>query len=81
MGRLTLPESVNHWSMRSVQIKLIKMGGRPVRHDRRLVFQLSEVVVSREVFRSFSGRIGVYRRAPTGTMVTNILEVISGEER
>ena len=29
MRRLTLPESVKHWSLRSVQTKLIKMGGRP----------------------------------------------------
>ena len=51
MRRLTLPESVKHWSLRSVQTKLIKMGGRLVRHARRLVFQLAEVAVSREVFR------------------------------
>ena len=46
MRRLTLPESVKHWSLRSVQTKLIKMGGRLVRHARRLVFQLAEVAVS-----------------------------------
>ncbi len=31
MRRLTLPESVNHWSLRSVQTKLIKTGGLFVR--------------------------------------------------
>ena len=51
MRRLTLPESVKHWSLRSVQTKLIKMGGRLVRHARRLVFQLAEVAVPREIFR------------------------------
>ena len=81
MRRLTLPESVKHWSLRSVQTKLIKMGGRLVRHARRLVFQLAEVAVSREVFRSFRGRIGAYRRAPSSTRVAIILEVIRGEER
>ena len=40
MRRLTLSESVKHWSLRSVQTKLIKMGGRLVRHARRLVFSL-----------------------------------------
>ena len=35
MRRLTLAESVKHWSLRSVQTKLIKMGGRLVRHARR----------------------------------------------
>ena len=45
------------WSLRSVQTKLIKMGGRLVRHARRLVFQLAEVAVSREVFRQVLERI------------------------
>ena len=60
----TLPESVNHWSLRSVQTKLIKMGGRLVRHARRLVFQLAEVAVSREVFRQVLERIAGLHPAP-----------------
>jgi len=35
--------AVKHWSLRSVQIKLIKIGARLARHARRLVFQLAEV--------------------------------------
>ena len=62
--RLTLPESVKHWSLRSVQTKVIKMGGRLVRHARRLVFQLAEVAVSREVFRQVLERIGGLHPAP-----------------
>ena len=57
MRRLTMPESVKHWSLRSVQTKLIKMGGRLVRQARKLVFQLAEVPVPRDVFQSFSGRM------------------------
>ena len=64
MRRLTLPESVKHWSLRSVQTKLIKMGGRLVRHARRLVFQLAEVAVSREVFRQVLERIAGLHPAP-----------------
>ena len=64
MRRLTLPESVKHWSLRSVQTKLIKMGGRLVRHARRLVFQLAEVAVSREVFRQVLKRIDELRPVP-----------------
>ena len=45
LRRLCLPKAVRHWSLRSVQVKLIKMGGRLVRHARRLIFQLSEVSV------------------------------------
>ena len=78
MRRLTLPESVKHWSLRSVQTKLIKMGGRLVRHARRLVFQIAEVAVSREVFRQVLERIA---EAPSSTRVAIILEVIRGEER
>ena len=64
MRRLTLPESVNHWSLRSVQTKLIKMGGHLVRHARRLVFQLAEVAVSREIFRQVLERIAGLHPAP-----------------
>ena len=58
LRRLCLPEAVKHWSLRSVQVKLIKMGGRFVRHARRLVFQLSEVSVPR---RFVPGSVGSYR--------------------
>ena len=64
MRKLTLPESVDHWSLRSVQTKLIKMGGRLVRHARRLVFQLAEVAVAREVFRQVLERIAGLHPAP-----------------
>ena len=50
LRRLCLPKAVRHWSLRSVQVKLIKMGGRLVRHSRRLIFQLSEVSVPRRLF-------------------------------
>lgn len=61
--RLALPESVKHWSLRSVQTKLIKIGGRLVRHARRLVFQLAEVAVPRAVFQGVLEPIG--RLCPT----------------
>ena len=35
LRRLCLPKAVKHWSLRSVQVKLIKMGGRLVWHSRR----------------------------------------------
>jgi hypothetical protein len=44
LRRLALPKAIKDWSLRSVQVKLIKMGGRLVRHARRLVFQLAEVL-------------------------------------
>ena len=51
LRRLCLPKAVRHWSLRSVQVKLIKMGGRLVRHSRWLIFQLSEVWVPRRLFK------------------------------
>ena len=64
MRRLTLPESVKHWSLRSVQTKLIKIGARLVRHARRLVFQLAEVAVPRVLFRQVLKRIDELRPVP-----------------
>ncbi len=64
MRRLTLPESVKYWSLRSVQTKPIKMGGRLVRHARRLAFQLAQVAVPKEVFRQVLERIAGLHPAP-----------------
>ena len=50
---------------RSVQVKLIKMGGRLVRHARRLIFQLSEVSVPRRLFQGVLDRIGRLSPAPS----------------
>ena len=63
LRRLCLPNAVKHWSLRSVQVKLIKMGGRLVRHSRWLIFQLSEVSVPRRLFQGVLDRIG--RLSPT----------------
>ena len=62
--RLALPEAIKSWSLTSIQTRLIKMGGRLVRHARRLVFQLAEVAVSREVFRQVLERIAGLHPAP-----------------
>ena len=60
MRRLVLPEDMKHWSL----TWLIKTGGRLVRHARRLVFQLAEVLVSREMLGGILERIGRLRLAP-----------------
>jgi hypothetical protein len=64
MRRLALPEGMKHWSLSSLQTRLIKTGGRLVRHARRLVFQLAEVLVSREMLAGMLERIGRIRLAP-----------------
>ena len=45
LRRLGLPRAVKDWSLCSIQVKLIKMGGRIVRHARKVVFQLAAVAV------------------------------------
>ena len=47
-----------------IQTRLIKIGGRLVRHARRLVFQLAEVMVSRDMFDEMLERIGRLRLVP-----------------
>ena len=57
MRRICLPKAINGWSLRSLQVKLIKMGGRIVCHARQIIFQLSEVAVPRELFAAILERI------------------------
>ena len=64
MRRLCLPKAVEDWSLRSLQVKLIKMGGRIVRHARRIIFQLAEVAVSRDLFAAILEHISRLRLAP-----------------
>ncbi len=56
LRRLALPRGLKHWSLRSLQVKLIKTGGI-ARHARQIIFQLAEVAVSRQLFRAILGRI------------------------
>ena len=51
-------------SLISLQTRMIKIGGRLVRHARKLVFQLAEVLVSREMLGGILERINRLRPAP-----------------
>jgi len=64
LRRLGLPKAIKDWSLRSIQVKLIKIGGRIVRHARQIIFQLAEVVVSREIFAAILERISRLSLAP-----------------
>ena len=63
LRRLALPKAIAAWSLLSLQVKLIKTGARMVRHARRIVFQMAEVAVSREVFAALLARIDRSRLA------------------
>ena len=52
LRRLALPNRVKHWSLTTLREKLIKIGAKVVTHARRVIFQMAEVAVPRELFRS-----------------------------
>jgi hypothetical protein len=64
LRRFALPREVSAWSMRSIQLKLIKIGPKVVSHARRTVFQLAEVAVSEALFTKMLTRIHGLRYAP-----------------
>jgi hypothetical protein len=64
LRRMVLPRAIKDWSLRSLQVKLIKMGGRMVHHARRIIFQLAEVAISKELFAALLGRIAQLGLAP-----------------
>jgi hypothetical protein len=55
---------MKRWSLTSLQTRLIKTSGRLVRHARRLVFQLAEVLVARGMLVGILERISQLRLAP-----------------
>ena len=55
--RLALPDSVRQWSLRSIQVKLIKIGAKVVRRARQVIFQMAEVAVLKELFAQILQRI------------------------
>jgi hypothetical protein len=43
---IELPEAMADWSLTSLQLKLISIGARVVRHARAITFQLAEVTIT-----------------------------------
>ena len=52
LRQAVLPRGVRHWTLTTLREKLIKIGAKVVRHSRKIVFQMAEVAVPREMFRS-----------------------------
>ena len=57
LRRLALPSKIKHWSLRSLLVKLIKIGSKVVRGGRYTTFQMAEVAVSKDVFAEILDRI------------------------
>jgi len=51
LRQAVLPQAVRHWTLTTLREKLIKIGAEVVRHSRKIVFQMAEVAVPRELFR------------------------------
>ena len=56
LRRLALPSKIKRWSLRSLLVKVIKIGAKLVEHGRYLTFQMAEVSVSREIFAEILSR-------------------------
>jgi hypothetical protein len=52
LRQAVLPRSVCHCTLTTLREKLIKIGAKVVRHARQVIFQMAEVAVPRELFRS-----------------------------
>ena len=65
LRRFALPGKISHWSLSSVQLKLIKIGAKVISHSRRTVFQMAEVAVPGELFAEVLDRIRRLAAVPT----------------
>ena len=54
---IKLPEAMADWSLTSLQLKLIKIGARVVRHARAITFQLAEVAITGPMVRAILAAI------------------------
>ena len=61
---VALPDVAEHWSLTTLRDKLIKIGGKIVRHGRYVTFQMAEVAVPRALFADILRRIDRLRSKP-----------------
>ena len=61
---IELPEAMADWSLTSLQLKLIKIGARVVRHARAITFQMAEVAVTGAMVRAILAAIRRLRAPP-----------------
>ena len=66
LRRLALPKKIKDWSLRTLQVKLIKIGAKVVRHSRYVIFQMAEVMVSKSLFHEILERIRRLKPVPIG---------------
>ena len=57
--RLALPHRIRNWSLTSLQQRLVKTGGRIIKHARYYWLLLAESHLTRRLFGAMVGRIAV----------------------
>ncbi len=65
LRRLVLPKEMARWSLTSLREGLVKIGARLTRHARRLVLQMAEVAITRDLFAQILDRIRSLSPVPT----------------
>ena len=58
---LALPAEVAQWSLSTLRDRLVKIGAKIVRHGRSVIFQMAEVMVSRDLFQKILAAIAALR--------------------
>jgi len=66
LRRSALPKTVMEWSLRTLRVKLIKIGAKVVKHARYVTFQMAEVLVSKRLFEEILERIHQMKPVPIG---------------
>jgi hypothetical protein len=61
LRRLALPIAIQDWSLTSLQQRLLKTGGRLIRHARYFTLQLAESYLTESLFRQILARIERWR--------------------
>jgi hypothetical protein len=61
---VALPPSVKHWTLTRLRDRLIKIGGKMVRHARYVTFHVAEVAVPRRQYRMILDRIRQFTAIP-----------------
>jgi len=61
---LALPEKIRDWSLRTIQLKLIKIGGRLIRHARYYYLLLAETTINERIWKGIMKKIRCLCPAP-----------------
>lgn len=61
LRQVMLPRDIRHWTLTTMREKLVKIGAKVLHHARRVIFQLAEVAVPRDLFRAILRAIGRLR--------------------